>query len=686
MLVYKTDTDQEADVTVWANGKELVEHSWPNAKSEVEHPYIRECFIKVAKGDRITVKGVLRGTFYNASFDLLGDGSLIGHVRGDNRTGDAKKRTRKFEFNEATSANVGEEMGGEEAAGRLNVGSLHITGISSNAIGDAKDEYSRSSRSNWRPGLGSIAVVINISQADTDHRYGDQEFDIALGSWSRRNHTTRKSGIAPSQQLVLDHKASRASKAQRTRHFESWSGARLGGAPWAKLIFYYRTAEEIDAAGCVARDARTHLELRPSEEPSLSQGDDGLSDDHNFSRLIPTPRKTGNPMFVSPRGDDDDDEGPEDEEWSDIRVGPPRPTTPGDDEDDTSTASPSQIRKLLKDFRSRKTPLPAESRDSHNPQDVPARSQTLALQSPSPRKIINRESRRKTPCHKRTTEGFDHNEEAEDSLDEIGETQGPSTPKDHLQKDILESDALYLEQYHQTRDLHLQSEDDKRSPRSRTLDPESSPEVPLQRKRKAGISSAPNDSCTITTGTKHIKGSKAPHDDAGIVRSQTGTKSIPFRAASVPVAGPSPATSNEGSDGDTAASVSGIPTLNDTIVWVAHNLADAPGTRGDATNRNASTSTGSAARATAPPPETTTATAAQQLDYSVYLNDLEEMREIKRVRLAELEEMRAHIQKMKELKELKETLAREIEEIEMKKKEESALLHELSAEISMRNA
>ena len=246
MRCHKPGTDQDATLTVKANGFPCPEFNLPFATSS--DPNIVECFIPVTTGDQLTISGTFNGTCVHGAFDLLVDGTFVGDKRIEGlKTGDIKHWTRKLSYEKVFDTPIPPGYTSIYTPKEIVEGNLHAR-----LLDDTLDP-ARGDQLN----VGSLAVIVSVNQKSSDN-YVHGYASTICGQW-RKTKTNRENagdgGIAPTHELEVKviNGADALNKNRQSAHRRHFEQLRFGHKPWAKFIFYYRSRMAIETAGCVSR-------------------------------------------------------------------------------------------------------------------------------------------------------------------------------------------------------------------------------------------------------------------------------------------------------------------------------------------------------------------------------------------------------------------------------------------------
>lgn len=198
--------------------------------------------------------------------DLVVDGSFLAESRIDSAAKEVKLlQNRKVEFKKAISNVIPEGWSSIESPPQMEEGTMHPKRIDA-AYGNLT-QFELASAECPKPGLGSLQVVVSLGQRSLD-RYYDKYPDITVGRWKKRDGgLVRKSGILPEYELQLQIDDEDITQKRSKKHRKHWNEIRNGTKPWARFVFYYRSLDSIQGAGCIER---------PNEVQDLEPGDPDL--------------------------------------------------------------------------------------------------------------------------------------------------------------------------------------------------------------------------------------------------------------------------------------------------------------------------------------------------------------------------------------------------------------------------
>lgn len=330
MKVRKPNTDQEASVTIQANGLPCQEYMLsPSSSATPSDPNTLECFIPISEGDILTIHATFCGTVLHGAFDFLADGSFVGEKRIEGGIGSKLKfQRRKYAVDNFFDLPVPEGwtsiyaptevVGGKAQVKELSAQDQKDFAASLDFNGGVSGNQVVSKTNKEHFGLGSLAIVISLNQK-TDDQYHDEYASLTFGSWRDRLHNSpftpigplNTSAVMPTHELshiVTDNEVHYNRQSKHRRHLFQ---TRFGDKPWAKFIFYYRSPMAIEGAGCVLKPNRV-VDLEPWDERK-----------GKFVFLEEKKRTPWNKKVVveDGRGDENDD----DDQASNLFVTPPPP-------------------------------------------------------------------------------------------------------------------------------------------------------------------------------------------------------------------------------------------------------------------------------------------------------------------------------------------------------------------------
>ena len=328
MKCHKPGTDQEAEFSIFANGFKCEEYVLPTIEDEEADANVIECFIPVSDGDQLTVQGTFTGSVLHGRFDILADGSFVAdRVFEGNKDGTLKFHKKK-KVDVQTVMHAQRDTSITSLMARSNEqdikvveGNLHVK-----SLGDMVHGGFLTGNADVL-GVGSLAVVISVNSETRDEYSGPYKPnntcypDKTIGSWKGRSSECRPNHIETLHELeikVTDDELSTAKQNKFKRHFAQ---TRFGSKPWATLIFYYRTKDQIDYAGCAPSDADNVHALEsaksftaaPATRGKAAKGavkvkEQPQNDDENTADNITVasrstlskPASRGNSMFMTP--------------------------------------------------------------------------------------------------------------------------------------------------------------------------------------------------------------------------------------------------------------------------------------------------------------------------------------------------------------------------------------------------
>lgn len=252
MKAHKPNTDCEVELSVYANGTKCPEFILPNTDDE---PTAAVCFVPVSDDATITIQGSVSGSLLFGRVDVLADGSFVANrvIEGPESKDGILKYFDKRRVEVKTFLHV-PDLADHKPRLRPKV-------VEGNLVSKRLSRATQASRLDGGEdvtgvGVGSLTLVVSLNQEAFD-TYGEEGkpsySDVTLGSWRDRVSDVKDSGIRPSHEMAISvFSDSNPVKDKRaTLFWRDRSAARYGGAAWAYFIFYYRTQEAIDAAGCV---------------------------------------------------------------------------------------------------------------------------------------------------------------------------------------------------------------------------------------------------------------------------------------------------------------------------------------------------------------------------------------------------------------------------------------------------
>ncbi|OQO07463.1 hypothetical protein B0A48_07160 [Cryoendolithus antarcticus] len=249
MLITKPKTDQSATFILYANGTPCSEYTLPQHPVD---PNAAEVFVAVPPDATLTLSGTISGSLLHCRIDLLADGSFVNNRVVEAGPGDGRQGLlfgRKVEFKNAyTVPHPTVNDRGRRA--KVVEGDLIIQPL------PAATPHRLLDGRGANLGVGSIALVFSICQVESEKYGKDGEPtypDHTLGGWRTALEDVRGSGIKPDFSLGLDiyKDANPISDKKANVFWRDYRNTRPGNAPWGTIVFYYRSLEAIERAGCV---------------------------------------------------------------------------------------------------------------------------------------------------------------------------------------------------------------------------------------------------------------------------------------------------------------------------------------------------------------------------------------------------------------------------------------------------
>ena len=280
MKCHKPNTDQDAELVVFANGLMCTEYVLPGKANS--NPDVVECFIPISDNEQLTVTGTFRGSILTGCIDLLADGSYLADRRMETPHGTGVQyKKRVFDF-----AKVFDIPGGDPTVSpekRVVEGHIYTERL------DQTLNISESADNNCKNilGLGTLAIVIGVNQETRDlhdHKYASS----TCGAWkTRQSRDLVPSGVPATHHLVVRVADDNVSSKRRSKHVRHTQQLRFGDKPWATFIFHYRSRKAVDGAGCVQSAGASH---------ALDAGDSST-----FIKAEPQkPQKRNRSLFLTP--------------------------------------------------------------------------------------------------------------------------------------------------------------------------------------------------------------------------------------------------------------------------------------------------------------------------------------------------------------------------------------------------
>ncbi|SMR55085.1 unnamed protein product [Zymoseptoria tritici ST99CH_1E4] len=254
MKAKRPGTDQVAEFSILVNGVDSTEYTLPLVSTGDRN--ILECFIEIRPGDDLVVHGKFGGSTLHGAFDLVVDGTFAGAGRFDGNSIKYNRMTKRF-----TKALDGRKPPGWTSImppTKLHEGYMQVKQLGP-SIQAELGRHEIEDEGVARPGIGSIAVTVSVSQDEFKHSIEDQQWHLGFGDWRERSHSkVRGSGIPPDLYIEPEVNEEVITSKRSLNHRRQWTEPRPGPKPWATFIFYYRTPETLDTAGCVRRPNDVH--------------------------------------------------------------------------------------------------------------------------------------------------------------------------------------------------------------------------------------------------------------------------------------------------------------------------------------------------------------------------------------------------------------------------------------------
>ncbi|OQO08899.1 hypothetical protein B0A48_05789 [Cryoendolithus antarcticus] len=249
MLIPKPKTDQSATFTLYANGTPCSEYTLPQRPAG---PNAAEVFVAVPPDATLTLSGTISGTLVRCRIDLLADGSFVNNRVVKAGPGDGRQgllHGRKVEFKNAYTV-PHPTVHDRSKRAKVVEGDLIVQAL------PAATPHRLLDGRGANLGVGSIALVFSLCQVEGEKygRDGEPSYpDHTLGGWRTALEDVCGSGIKPDFSLGMDvyKDANPISDKKANVFWRDYRNTRPGNAPWGTIVFYYRSLEAIQKAGCV---------------------------------------------------------------------------------------------------------------------------------------------------------------------------------------------------------------------------------------------------------------------------------------------------------------------------------------------------------------------------------------------------------------------------------------------------
>ena len=265
MHVYKPNTDQEVTLQLCANRRPCAEYHMPSQPNPDIN--VAECFVPVKLGDEITLRGIVSGSVLHGSFDLIVDGSFLSDKRIEGgKNGSVRCYTdRKLEFRAIFDAPKPSGHKGMDLPEKVIDGWLHVKELTDHS------EFPGTMEPVGGIGVGSVVVLIQFNQR-ADEAYTDRYRSITCGDVDIDRGEVWSGGIVPEFELEVRPMAGTVTENRQVKHKRHAEQIRFGEKPWAKMVWYYRSQEAIDEAGCVALDEDESHVLEAGDASTFIKG------------------------------------------------------------------------------------------------------------------------------------------------------------------------------------------------------------------------------------------------------------------------------------------------------------------------------------------------------------------------------------------------------------------------------
>ncbi|KAK3069146.1 hypothetical protein LTR53_012752 [Teratosphaeriaceae sp. CCFEE 6253] len=259
MRCHKPDTDQEVTLRVYANDVPCIEYILP--ASATTDPNVVECFVPVAIDDELSIRGTMSGSCLHGSFDLIADGSFLADKRIEGpKSGNVRHYTnRKVVIRPVFDAPKSPGYASVHPPDRIVDGHLRVKALSERA------DFANSVAPVGGVGVGSLVIIVSLNQ-HTDENYVDRYRSLTCGDPDISREHIQDGGLAPEHELWVKPMEGKVTEYKQSKHKRHAEQTRFGKQPWAKLIFYYRSKEAIQAAGCVVQDGEESIALEADDD------------------------------------------------------------------------------------------------------------------------------------------------------------------------------------------------------------------------------------------------------------------------------------------------------------------------------------------------------------------------------------------------------------------------------------
>ncbi|KAK3070681.1 hypothetical protein LTR53_010024 [Teratosphaeriaceae sp. CCFEE 6253] len=259
MRCHKPDTDQEVTLRVYANDVPCTEYTLPT--SATTDPNVIECFVPVAIDDELSIRGTMSGSCLHGSFDLIADGSFLADKRIEGpKSGNVRHYTnRKVVIRPVFDAPKSPGYASVHPPDRIVDGHLRVKALSERA------DFANSVAPVGGVGVGSLVIIVSLNQ-HTDENYVDRYRSLTCGDPDISREDVQDGGLAPEHELWVKPMEGKVTEYKQSKHKRHAEQTRFGKQPWAKLIFYYRSKEALQAAGCVVQDGEESIALEADDD------------------------------------------------------------------------------------------------------------------------------------------------------------------------------------------------------------------------------------------------------------------------------------------------------------------------------------------------------------------------------------------------------------------------------------
>ncbi|KAJ8611755.1 hypothetical protein MRB53_037762 [Persea americana] len=248
------------------------------------------------KNDTIEVETIDVSTVLHARFDLTVDGAFVGcrFVEAEKYGNQKKHNNRRIDFKTISTGQRKTRPDLVVANGVMDVE------MAVKAVRKLDERmYTGSGRSY---GVGTIVVYI-WTEHELTAGCEPSEFDFPSGNldnWIAGDYEVIDSGLEPKHCITMRNVNPNVVKQKANKFIAQRTDNRYGQQPFAKLVFHYRTKEDLLQAGCMPQPAKAWPVPEEQKEPSviMSSEEDEVEDDdadHNDELALPYDRSPNTP-------------------------------------------------------------------------------------------------------------------------------------------------------------------------------------------------------------------------------------------------------------------------------------------------------------------------------------------------------------------------------------------------------